>query len=101
MIYTLGMVISIKQISSPRQTGSIILFSENSGILETFTTASITDNVLSIDITGMITEIDDYKIIVSDGFITSDFGTFENGTYDFKVAAAEFDNTEFNNNFLI
>lgn len=83
------------------QSGSIILFSGNSGILETFTTASITDNILSIDITGMITEIDVYKIIVSDGFITSDFGTFEGGIYDFNLAAAEFDNTEFNNNFLI
>ena len=83
------------------QTGSIILFSGNSGILETFTTASITDNVLSIDITGMITEIDVYKIIVSDGFITSDFGTFEGGIYDFNLAVAEFDSTEFNNDFLI
>jgi len=83
------------------QTGSIILFSGNSGILETFTTASITDNILSIDITGMITEIDVYKIIVSDGFITSDFGTFEGGIYDFNLTDAEFDNTEFNNNFLI
>jgi methionine-rich copper-binding protein CopC len=83
------------------QTGSIILFSGNSGILETFTTASITDNILSIDITGMITEIDVYKIIVSDGFITSDFGTFEGGIYDFNLAVAEFDSTEFNNDFLI
>ena len=83
------------------QTGSIILFSGNSGILETFTTASITDNILSIDITGMITEIDVYKIIVSDGFITSDFGTFEGGIYDFNLTDAEFDSTEFNNNFLI
>ena len=82
------------------QTGSIILFSGISGILETFTTASITDNILSIDITGMITEIDVYKIIVSDGFITSDFGTFEGGIYDFNLTDAEFDNTEFNNNFL-
>ena len=83
------------------QTGSIILFSGISGILGTFTTASITDNILSIDITGMITEIDVYKIIVSDGFITSDFGTFEGGIYDFNLTDAEFDNTEFNNNFLI
>ena len=83
------------------QTGSIILFSGISGILETFTTASITDNILSIDITGMITEIDVYKIIVSDGFITSNFGTFEGGIYDFNLTDAEFDNTEFNNNFLI
>jgi len=83
------------------QTGSIILFSGNSGILETFTTASITDNILSIDITGMITEIDVYKIIVSDGFINSDFGTFEGGIYDFNLAVAEFDSTEFNNDFLI
>ena len=85
-------------------TGTITLtqITPTSQIISTFVSGVITDNILTIDIPGLIIENGTYQITVSEDFITSDFGSLGFTQWEFVVSDGEFDNTEFDNTeFLI
>ena len=85
-------------------TGTITLtqITPTSQIISTFVSGVITDNILTIDISGLIIENGTYQITVSNNFITSDFGSLGFTQWEFVVSDGEFDNTEFDNTeFLI
>lgn len=74
----------------------------------TFTTddISITDNTFTIDATNLMPDLGSYYINFDSGLFISDIGEvyagIDNDTdWTFDVLGAEFDNTEFSNEFLI
>lgn len=85
--------------------GNVYLYKD--GVLfQTYNSISITDNEFSINIAGDITANGIYSIRIDSGLFISDigevYGGIDNDTdWTFEVLGAEFDNTQFSNEFLI
>lgn len=65
---------------------------------------TITDNVFELNLTTSLTTNGVYNVVISDSLFISDIGAFEGltfGNWTFTKENAEFDDTEFNNEFLI
>lgn len=65
---------------------------------------TITDNNFYLPLTTDLTTNGVYNVVISDGLFISDIGVFEGltfGNWTFTKENAEFDDTEFNNEFLI
>jgi hypothetical protein len=68
------------------------------------TDITITDNNFYLPLTTDLTTNGVYNVVISDGLFISDIGVFEGltfGNWTFTKENAEFDDTEFNNEFLI
>ena len=80
-------------------TGTITLtqITPTSQIISTFVSGVITDNILTIDITGLITENGTYQITVSNNFITSDFGSLGFTQWFFLVGDGDYNSTDYDN----
>jgi hypothetical protein len=59
------------------------------------------ETCLTMDLTGLITENGDYMISIPDGLITSNFGDINYTELLFSVADADFDDIDFDDDFLI
>lgn len=75
--------------------GNLILSSGLSGDLITFTNGIITNNIVTFDVSGLILENATYYINISSGFISSYFGSFEGGFFDFNVSEAEYEEDDY------
>jgi hypothetical protein len=65
-------------------------------LISTFVTGVIVDNVLTIDIDGLLTGLGTYRVTISNNFITSDFGSLGFTEWDFRVGTGDFSNLHFN-----
>jgi len=83
-------------------SGTVKLFKDEVLYL-TFTEADITvtDNAFSIDVTGMLTEVGEYRVELSAGLFSSVVGNSPYVGWGFTLAVGEYDETEYSTDFLI
>lgn len=89
------------------KTGTVTLY-KNNILFATFTESdiSVSDNHFTIDITGVISEVNSYQLKISQGLFESLTGEVYLGIpnftdWAFVVADAEYSNTDYNNEYLI
>jgi len=77
-------------------SGTIKIY-QGTTLIETFTTATIADNIFDVDITGLITTNGTYYVIISDGLFYNGLDVYSGTNWSFEVTDGEFDGTEFDN----